>query len=179
MFTPDSLPGLVFAGSTKLGAAATTTSVLTIAAFDELLVMYRITGYGAADIGAFRFGGTAGAVDTAANYWDRNLSSAQNTATFTNTQTASSTMVRVAQATATTQRNGLLVVSNNATTSKMVGHLNSLLTNTAAPATVGALQIGGGEWVNTTQQIIALQMLTAGGQTLSAGTGFAVWGFNY
>jgi hypothetical protein len=179
VFTPDLPAGLRLAGSTKLAAAATTTSVLTIDPFDMLWITYSVTGYGAADIAAFRFGGTGGAVDSAANYWDRHMQSAAGGTTFTNTQTASSTMIRVAAATATTGRVGSITVQNFATIAKIASFSNSPITQTANAATVGVVQLGGGQWTNTTQQIVSVQMVTAGGQTLSAGTGFAVWGLNF
>jgi len=44
---------------------------------------------------------------------------------------------------------------------------------------VGILDIGGGEWVNTSAQITSIEMRTAGGSvTMPAGTGFTVFGCN-
>jgi len=37
---------------------------------------------------------------------------------------------------------------------------------------------GGGTWFNTTAQITDIEMTTAGGNTLPAGSGFAVFGLN-
>ena len=177
-FRPAALAGYELLGKTVLTVAAATTSIITIPARDMLLIQYRVTGYSGADIAAFRFGGTAGSVDTAANYWDRHLTSARGATTFTNTQTASSTMLRVAASTSTRQRTGLVTVTNLQGVSKLCGYLTGALTSTGAAATVGGLDIGGGEWINTTQQIVSVQMLDAGANNLNIGTGFAVFGMN-
>jgi hypothetical protein len=52
-------------------------------------------------------------------------------------------------------------------------------TLTGAAATVGLVDIGWGEWVNTSAQITSVEMRTAGGSiTMPAGTGFTVYGSN-
>jgi hypothetical protein len=67
-------------------------------------------------------------------------------------------------------------LTNNSSTSK-VGMVYGQ-TSTGSAATAGAVEYGGFEWVNTTAQITSIQMITAGGATLSAGTGFSVSGRN-
>jgi hypothetical protein len=52
-------------------------------------------------------------------------------------------------------------------------------TLTGAAATVGLMDVGIGEWVNTSAQITSIEMRTAGGSiTMPAGTGFTVYGSN-
>jgi hypothetical protein len=174
MFDPAGLSGFEFLGSTKLAAAAASTAIVTVEPRDALLIVFRVTGYSGADIASLRFGGTAGAVDTGANYWDRHLNAAAGATTFTNAQNVSGTLIRLAGATSTLQRAGAVWVNNLATVSKVCRI--DVQTSTGAANTAGILDVGGGEWVNTTQQIRSVQMLDAGANNLNAGSGFAVYG---
>jgi hypothetical protein len=177
-FRPGALAGYELLGKTVLGAAAASTAIVTIPPRDMLLIQFRVTGYAGADIATFKFGGTAGAVDSGTSYWSRHVSAlTPGSVTFTELSSASQTVgIRVAQNTSTLQRAGCLWVNNLATVSKICRIETA--TSTGAVATAGALNIGAGEWVNTTQQIISVQMADAGGQNLNVGTGFAVFGMN-
>ena len=175
-FRPGALAGYELLGKTVLAAAAATTAIVTIPARDMLLIQYRVTGYSGADIASFRFGGTAGAVDTAANYWNRSVTSVAGGVVLVNNQNVSATLIRVAGLTSTLQRTGCMTVNNLATVSKVCKIETQ--TSTGAAGTAGGMDWGGGEWVNTTQQIVSVQMLDAGANNLNAGSGFAVFGMN-
>jgi hypothetical protein len=161
-------------GSIRLSSSAVTTGVLTIPAREQLFLLINITGYsGGGDIASLRFNG-----DTGTNYWDRHLICAQGATTFTNAQNASTTLIRLAAAATTQARSVTVAIMNLASVSKSVG-ISHVQTNTGAAATVGGLDVGGGEWVNTSAQITSIEMRTAGGSvTMPAGTGFTVYGSN-
>jgi len=163
--------GLEFLGSTVLTGNATTTNTVTIPARDILTIEVRVTGYSAGDIASLRFNGDAGA-----NYWSRYISAVAGGVVLVNNQNVSQALARLFALAVTTQRTGIVNITNLATTSK-VGVVNGQ-TSTGAAATAGTIEFGGFEWVNTANQITSIAMLTAGGATMPAGTGFAVWGKN-
>jgi hypothetical protein len=164
--------GYDFLGSIKLASANVSTGVLTIAARDILLVQSRVTGYSGGDIASLRFNG-----DSGANYWSRHQSIATAGTTHTDAPQASATLARLHPLTSTLQRSSLHSITNNLSTSKLGTVLAA--TSTGSAATVGILEFGAFEWVNTSAQITSIEMRTAGGSiTLSAGTGFAVFGLN-
>ena len=161
-------------GSIRLSSSAVTTGVLTIPAREQLFLLCNIAGYsGGGDIASLRFNG-----DTGTNYWDRHITAAAGGVTLVNTQNASTTLIRLAGNAVTTGRSVSVSIMNLATVSKSVG-ISHVQTASGAAATVGGLDIGGGEWVNTSAQITSIEMRTAGGSvTMPAGTGFTVFGCN-
>lgn len=160
-------------GSTRLTASAQATAVVTIPAREQLYILINIAGYSGGDIASLRFNG-----DTGTNYWSRHITFASGAATGVDNPTPSATLLRLAGNAVTQGRSVSCSIMNLATVSKAVG-ISHIQTNTGAAATVGVLNIGGGEWVNTTAQITTIQMLTAGGSiTMPAGTGFTVYGSN-
>jgi len=177
-FVPNALSWQVL-GTTKLAANATTSSILTIPPCDILRVTVIVTGYGGGDIVSFRFGGTAGAVDSGNNYataqaeWNAGQSGNQNT----NTENNTTNLMRLAASTITTGRIAQFTISNNATVRK-TAIITQATEYGAATVTPRRNTTGDGIWANTTQQIISIQMLTAGGNTLTAGSGFVVEGIN-
>jgi hypothetical protein len=167
------LPGMERLNSTKLTIAAANTSVLTIPARDILVVIPRVTGYGGADIASLRFNG-----DTGANYWSKPSSAAAATTAMTvAAASVSQAVARMFSATTTLGRSGCIIITNNATTEK-IGSVSGA-TGSGAAATGGTLEENAFGWVNTSAQITTIQMLTAGGQTLLAGSGFIVFGANF
>jgi hypothetical protein len=164
--------GLEFLGSTLMGSAASSSSVVTIPARDYLEIYIRVTGYGGGDIASLRFNG-----DTGSNYWSRYLNSAAGGAVLTNNQNTAQTMARLFAAGVTTGRTAVVGVTNRQTNTK-VGVVNGN-TATNAAGTAGAIEFGGFEWVNTTAQITSVQLVTPGGQTMLTGTGFEVYGMNF
>jgi hypothetical protein len=163
-------------GSIRLSSSAVTTGVLTIPAREQLFLLCNIAGYsGGGDIASLRFNG-----DTGTNYWDRHITSVSGATppVFVNVQTASTTLLRLAGNAVTTGRSVSVSIMNLATVSKAVG-ISHIQTASGSAATVGGLDIGGGEWVNTSAQITSIEMRTAGGSvTMPAGTGFTVFGCN-
>jgi hypothetical protein len=170
---PDIGPqGMEFLGSLRLSAAAVTTGVLTIAPREKLFVDINIAGYSGGDIASLRFNGDAGA-----NYWSRHITWATAGTTATDVPNAAATLIRLGGNAVTQGRSVTCSISNVATVSKYVG-ISHLQTGTNSTA-VGVLNIGGGEWFNTTAQITSIEMRTAGGSiTMPTGTGFSVYGSN-
>lgn len=162
---------LEFLGSIKMGANATTSAVLTIPAREQLFIMVVVAGYGGGDRVSLVFNG-----DTANNYWDRHLASAAGASTFGNSQNANQGLIRLAANASTAGRIISVFVKNIAAASKPVVIHTATATGTAG--TVGEIDIGAGEWVNTVSQITTIQLKTAGGQNLLAGTEFSVYGVN-
>lgn len=159
-------------GSTRMAAASASSAVVTIPAREQLYLLINIAGYGGGDIASLRFNG-----DSGTNYWDRHITSVAGGVALVNTQTLSTTLLRLAGNGVTTGRIVSCSIMNIATISKAVG-ISHLQTGTAAAGTAGVLDLGGGEWVNTSAQITTIQLVTAGGATLLAGTGFTVFGCN-
>lgn len=166
---------LTFLGSTVLTTPAPQTSIVTLtSAMTKLFIMYNITGYSGNDIAMFQFGGTAGAVDTGNNYWSRHLTSNAGGTVWNNTQSTNTSGIRVAGNAVVLGRSGICQLMNYQTVTKsMTIHTQ---TNTGASGTAGVIDVGGGEWVNNTQQIISVRMVDQNGTNLTAGTGFVVWG---
>jgi hypothetical protein len=155
-----------------MSAAAASSAVVTIPAREQLMLLINISGYGGGDIASLRFNG-----DSGTNYWDRHITSIQGGVALVNTQTISTTLLRLAGNSVSTGRIVSCSIMNIANVSKTVG-ISHLQTGTAAAGTAGTLDFGGGEWVNTSAQITTIQLITAGGQNLSIGTGFTVFGCN-
>ena len=166
-------PGLEVLGSIRLGSSAVSTGVLTIPAREYLFLIINIAGYSGGDIASLRFNG-----DSGANYWDRHITYAAGTTTATNVQNLSTTLIRLAGNNTTQGRVVTASIMNLSNVTKAVG-ISHLQTLTGAAGTGGVLNIGGGEWANTSAQITSIEMRTAGGSiTMPAGTGFKVFGAN-
>jgi hypothetical protein len=173
------LPSWQVIGFTKLSGAAAATSIITIPQFDLLRITIIVTGYGGGDIVSLRFGGTAGAVDSGNNYataqaeWNAGQSGNQST----NTENNTTNLMRLAASSVTTGRIIQVTISNNTTTRK-VACITQATEYGAATVTPRRNTIGDGLWSNTTQPILSVQQLTAGGQNLNAGSGFVVEGIS-
>lgn len=170
LIIPD---GYDFLGSLSLGSAAVTTGVLTISARDLLLLQVRVTGYSGGDIASLRFN-----ADSGANYWSKGASAAAATTAITvSAALVSQALARMFAATTTQGRSGSVAITNFTTTEK-IGAVNGS-TGSGSAATGGILETNAFGWVNTAAQITSIEMLTAGGSiTLSAGSGFVVFGRN-
>lgn len=168
---------LTYLGSTVLTTAAPQTSIVTLtSAMNRLWIQMNVAGYAGSDIASFQFGGTAGAVDTANNYWSRHLTSVAGGIIWVNTQVVSTNMIRIAGLPVLTGRTVICDIMNRPEITKSINIRNS--TNTNAAATAGTIDVGSGEWINTTQQIISVRMIDQNGTNLAAGSGFVVWGAN-
>lgn len=159
-------------GSAAMPAPAATSAVVTFSPRDEVVFVVRITGYGGADIASLRFNG-----DSTANYWDRHITFAPAGATGVDVPTPSTTLIRIAGNAVTTGRTAWVLCNNLATKPKAC--TITQLTSTGVAATVGTLDIGGGEWENTTNQITSVQLVTAAGQTMGTNSGIQVYGRNF
>ena len=164
--------GMERLGSVKLTSSAVTTGAVTIPPRDILHLLVSIAGYSGGDIASLRFNG-----DTAGNYWSRHITYATGGVTATDAPNAAASLIRLAGNTTTQARIITCSILNLANVTKSVG-ISHLQTNTGSTA-VGILNIGGGEWNNTSAQITSIEMRTAGGSiTMPAGTGFVVFGAN-
>jgi hypothetical protein len=160
-------------GSVRLSSSAVTTGALTIPAREQLFLLINIAGYSNNDIASLRFNG-----DSGNNYWDRHVTWAASGTTATNTQTTTTSLIRLAGNATQQGRVVACSIMNLANVSKSVA-ISLLQTNTGAVGTAGVMDVGGGEWVNTSAQITSIEMRTAGGSiTMPAGTGFTVFGCN-
>jgi hypothetical protein len=172
----ESLRGWEFLGSTVLGGAAVTTATLTVAAKDELMIVFRVVSLSASDTVGVRFNG-----DTAANYWWRGITSVKTATSgsapaFVDTFTASTNRVVLYPLAGTTQLDGSMRVSNRLATTKLCA-IDASVGSAAAATVPTTLITGSGEWINTAAQITSVVMLSTGGTaTLAAGSGFAVFG---
>jgi len=167
--------GLDYLGSTKLAAAAHETAVVNIAARDFLWIFVRIASYGGSpdatgDIGSLRFNG-----DSGANYWSQHAQFISGA--WTEFSVPNAALIRLAGTNSRLSRNVMVTVNNLATRGKTCNIKNQ--TGTADAATVGTINIGGGEWVNLVDQITSVQLVDQGSNNMGANTGFIVLGKNF
>lgn len=154
-----------------LTVAATTLASPTFAGRDELWIVVRVPSMSGADIPALRFN-----ADSGTNYWSRYITAAASTTTLTNVPTASATMAKLSGISVAGSRNVDVVVANRSAGNKIATVVSA--TGSGVAATIPVVDISGAfEWINTTAQITAVTLLSAGGsQTMSAGTGMAIFG---
>jgi len=163
-------------GRYQFASAANASSIIDIAARDILRITIIVTGYSGNGIFSLRFGGTAGAVDSGNNYNTRYLrinSGANNN--FTDVPTTTTNMMRLASQAIVLGRSATVNVTNFSTKRKMSAILTA--SEAGAVGTAANLDVGQGMWGNTTQQIIAVQLLSTA-NNLSVGSGFVVEGMN-
>ena len=161
-------------GRTQLTVAANATSILTIPPRTLLRLTAIVTGYSGNGIASFRFGGTAGAVDSGNNYNTRfirmNAGSKNN---FTDAPQTSTSYLRMASRNRVLGRQYVANVTNFTTKRKMVSI--DTATEAGSAGTAASLDVGQGMWANTTQQIISVQLISTA-NNLSIGSGFIVEG---
>lgn len=159
-----------YLGSIKLGSAAASSSVLSIAAREMLLIQFNIPGYGGSDIASLRFNG-----DTGANY-NSSYITWTTAAPGAPTNTLSTTMFRLGANAVGNQRSGQVTVYNVLGTQHIVTCMSA---TQSASGTAPATSVGSGNWNSASSaQITSIQMLTPGGATMSAGSEFVVFGIN-
>lgn len=166
---------LDYLGGGKVASALSTTGIITVEPRDLLVVPFSITGYGGGgDIASLRFNN-----DSGNNYQSSYISgTAAAPPVLSNVFTGTTSLLRLAGVSLTTGREGVVILSNQTATNKVAKI--AVFDIGAAAGTQSVHEIaGGGGWFNTTAQITSIEMLTAGGQTLTAGTGFSVFGFNF
>lgn len=159
-------------GSLRLASAAVTTGVLTIPAREQLLILFSIAGFNTADIPALRFN-----ADSGTTYNDRHITWLVNTVTPTNARNISTNLLRLSGVSSVGPRMITASVMNILAVAKPV--TLSISNGTGAAGTEHTEDFGSGEWVNTAAQITSVELRSAGGtNTLSAGSGFTVFGCN-
>jgi hypothetical protein len=116
--------------------------------------------------------------DSGNNYWTHHIhAEAINGAQWTDVQNPSTNLIRLAESDCRCTRNVMAQINNRLGTSKTVNIKNQSGTND--PSVIGSVNVGGGEWVNTTSQITQIEMLTPEGNNMGTGSGFAVYGTNF
>lgn len=166
-------------GFTSLGANAASTSIVNIASgYDILRITVMVTGYTGNGIFSLRFGTSTGAVDSGNNYaaahseWN----AGQTGNMSTNSETTSTNMLRLAPVAVSTGRISQVIVSNVSANRK-----NCVITTAteqgAANTTPRRQTVADGIWANTSGVIRAVQLTTTA-NSLLAGSGFVVEGFN-
>lgn len=166
-----------FLGSTVYATSVALSAVVNIRASDMLIITGRIVGYGGNDVAILRFNGDA----TAGNYLSRFITFSALSATTT--AAAAQTNITFTGIPVSDQQFQLgrvfrMVISNRLATNKMIEATHA---DEVTPQATGIplMSLGFGQWFNTAAQITSVQMTTQGGQTLNAGTGFRVTGYNF
>jgi hypothetical protein len=168
-YGPDSVFPPVYLTGAVLTANAVAFPTLLFPAYNSLLVMINVTGYGGTDVVSLRFNG-----DSGTNYWDRTLTVAAGGVVVVDTNTVSTTLIRQGLP-INKGRQVMAQIGNQLSRSKVVmvqNQFGSGAAGTAATITAGTA----GEWVNTTQQITQIDCLTAGGLNILAGSSIMVYG---
>lgn len=130
-----------------------------------------ITGYGGSDVASLRFNS-----DSGANYWTRFMTAAQGTSALSNVENVADSLIRLGPVT-NKGRSALVRVTNFAGKPKVVNIINSIGSGLAGTASVITLA-GAGEWVNSTDQIQTIDILTQGGTvTMLTGSSVALLGW--
>jgi hypothetical protein len=162
-------------GTIRMASAAATSSVLTIPPYEMLFFQFNLPGYGGSDIISLRFNGDTGTTYTT-NYVVQ--STTLTTTPASPAITTGQTMLRLGgNAVANLGRSGQGSIYNVSGQQHLVTCTSitagSLTASTPAPT----ISAGGGVWASAaTTQITSIQLATPGGQTMLAGTSFAVWG---
>ncbi|HTF79894.1 MAG TPA: hypothetical protein VK620_37230 [Bradyrhizobium sp.] len=166
--------GMDFLGSTFLASAAHETAVVTIAPRVQLWIAVHVASYGGSpdptgDIASLRFNG-----DSGANYWSDHAQFIAGA--WTDFPLASTNLIRMAGTNSRLSRNVWCQVNNLGNRGKTVNLKNQ--TGTGDPTVVGVINLGGGEWVNTTDQITSVQLVNQGSNNMGTNSGFIVFGKN-
>jgi hypothetical protein len=130
-----------------------------------------ISGYGGTDVASLRFNG-----DSGTNYWSRFITAAQGTSTLSNVENVSDTLIRLGPTT-NKGRSALVRITNFAGKTKVVNILNTIGSGLAGTASTITLA-GSGEWINLTDPIQTIDILTQGGTvTMLTGSSVALLGW--
>jgi hypothetical protein len=171
----EKLSGWEFLGSASCSSSCGTTSTITIAARDMLMIVVRIAGYaGGGDIASLRFN----ADSTTTNYHTRhiNFSNASTPALSSNNFTSSGHITL--GPTAINAGRTVEVLCSNRSSNRKVCTIRQQEEATSQ-GTFAQMEIGYGEWFNTSAQITQIQLRTDGGANMVNGAGFMVFGRNF
>lgn len=168
--------GWQLAGFWKAGSAVATSGAVTVAAYDELMIVARIVNLSAADNVALRFNG-----DTGNNYRSRYLvNDATSGTTLADVATATSNMARLSGISDVTHQRAVTAVISNLSGTSKLGTVQGAFGSGSVSTQTKIDLAGHFEWVNTTAQITSVTMLTVGGTvTMAADSGFLVFGRDF
>ena len=165
-------------GALTFSAGANALGPLFIPPMQIITIEYAVTGYGGGgDIMSFQFGNASTLDTTAANYgsWYTLFS---NAATPLNSQVANAgsiAMIPVSGTAINLGRRGRIVISNVQTKRKVIDITNA---NESATSTGPSLERGWGEWLNTSDQIQQIKIVTVSSNNVGAGSFAIVYGDN-
>lgn len=175
----DARPAVWLSGMPLVGFATlsgTTTAVVPIlpSTYVQLVGWARVTFYGSSDTISVRFGNTATAIDAGNNYNYRwgTMAAGGNTWSSSRDSTGDSnnSLIKMAAQDTTLSREINFSISN--TSNKVKQMQMQAATETAGTSTLPSLDLGQGQWFNTTGQILSFQVLTAGGATFGGSIAF-------
>lgn len=157
----------------RFGSAAATSGAVTCTAAEAFFCMVNVASYsGGGDIASLRFNADA----TAANYHARHINfSNAATPVLTSTNFTTGGVIQLGPVAITAGRSILIRCSNVSSVRKVCTiHQQEEAT---AQATMAQMEIGYGEWFNTSAQVISIEMRTNGGSvTMGVGSGFVCYG---
>lgn len=156
-----------------LPASAPQFPTLTFNPMNGLYLFINVTGYGGTDVVSLRFNG-----DSGPNYWDRTITLPTGTTVITDTSTTASSLIRCGKP-INKGRAVFAQIVNFPNKPKVVQVLNQFGTGTASSAAEATLSAGG-EWIDSPsgQQINQIDVVTAGGLNILAGSSLVLLGYN-
>lgn len=169
------LPGLQRLASGIFASNGTSIGPISFPACKLLVIYHVIVGYTGGDIAMFQFNSDT----TAGNYgsWYASMSHGGTPALSQSASNAGTVAgIPVSGTTQTIGRIGDMTIINIAATRKTVSIRNA---NETTSSTLGAIDNGLGEWLNTSAQITSVTMKLVGSNSLLAGSGFIVYGDNF
>ena len=165
-------PPVLLATPQQLTANAANFTSVFIQPVNALWIYLNINGFAVSDIVSLRFNN-----DSANNYWSRHLTAVAGGVVFVDNPTVSTALIRCSL-TGTTQVQVFATIGNPSATaalSKLVSMRVAQATGAAGTAGT-AYAFSGGEWANTANPINRIDVLTAGGNNMLAGSSLEVWG---
>jgi len=167
----DNVIPLVYLNGAILTAAATTFPTLSVPAYNTLAIAINAPAFGGADNVSLRFNADAGN-----NYQFRTLSlaSASITPIVDNPGLTTSSIV-LGPAALAVGRTIYAFVSNTLASPKVLTATVGLAGAAVGTSPVSVISCQG-TWFNTTAQITTVTCLTAGGQTIAAGSSIQIFG---
>lgn len=162
----------VLLGAQQLAANAAAFSSIFIQPVNSLWFYLNVVGASGSDTCAIRFN-----ADSGANYWDRNLTVAAGGVVVVDTNTLSTTLIRLGVA-GTLNQQIFGVIGNPSAVAAKSKVLRAMVTvATGAAGTAGSINIGcAGEWVNTSTPINRIDVVMVGANNYLAGSSLMVWG---
>jgi hypothetical protein len=162
----------VLLGAQQLAANAAAFTSIFLQPVNSLWFYLNVVGLSGADVCAIRFNN-----DSGANYWDRNLTVAAGGVVVVDTNTLSTTLIRLGVSGTVPQQIFGTIGNPSATAAKTKVLRAMVQIATGAAGTAGPANIScAGEWVNTAAQINRIDVLLVGANNYLAGSSLEVWG---